>query len=150
MPTKTKGPSMIVIAEKLDTLTEKVSTIDSTVTEIRDKQIANDVHMKSIVGPPHLEERLKTYVDNKDEHKHATATQALLQVQTILQLEQKNATLQLEAKISAVDVRAVNTETERKSNHEQNGKRLSKLERNMYLLMGAIAALQFVLKFAFK
>lgn len=141
---------MIVIAEKLDTLTEKVSTIDTTVTEIRDKQIANDVHMKTILGPPHLEERLKTYVDSKDEHKSANSQQALLQVQTILQLEQRNSQLQLESKITAVDVRATNTEAERKSNHEANGKRFSKLERNMYIALGALGALNFLVELAIK
>lgn len=146
----TKGPSMIVIAEKLDTLTGKVSTIDSTVTEIRDKQIESDVHMKSIIGPPSLEDRLRTYVDEKSDHKTASNQQALIQVQTILQLEQKNCELRLGAQITAVDVRAANTEAERKVDHEDNGKRLGKLERNMYLLMGALGALQFVLKFYFK
>jgi hypothetical protein len=141
---------MIVIAEKLDTLKETVSTIDCTVTEIRDKQIENDVHMKNIIGPPSLEDRLRAYVESKKEHERANGQQALIQVQTILQLEQQNAKLQLEAQIKAVDVRSENTETERKANHESNGKRLSKLERNMYIAMGAVAALQFVLKFAFK
>lgn len=141
---RTKGPSMIVIAEKLDTLADNVKTIDCTVTEIRDKQLQNDVHMRSIIGPPHLEERLKTYVDAKDEHKQANSQQALIQMQTILQLEQQNAKLQLEAQIKAVDVRSENTETERRSNHEDNGKRLGKLERNMYIAIGALGLLQVV------
>lgn len=133
---------MLVIAEKLDTLGQTVTAIDCTVTEIRDKQLQNDVHMRSIVGPPHLEDRLKTYVDAKDEHKQANAQQALIQMQTILQLEQKNATLQLEAQIRAVDLRSENTETERRSNHVDNGKRIRKLERNMYIAIGALGVLQ--------
>lgn len=145
-----KGPTMVVIAEKLDTLGATVVGISDTVTEIRDKQITNDVHMKSIIGPPSLEERVREYVDKQDAHKHTNLQQSLIQVQTILQLEQKNAQLTLEAKISAVDTRSEKTESERAINHAENGRRLNKLERNMYIAVGALAAIEFATKLLWK
>lgn len=141
---------MVVIAEKLDTLTTTVSDISDTVTEIRDKQLVNDVHMKDIIGPPSLEDRMRNYINGKIEHKENNNQQQLLQVQTILQLEQKNAKLELEAKINAVELASANTEKERKENHEQNGSRLSKLERNMYLAMGGLAVIDVVLRIVWK
>ena len=141
---------MVVIAEKLDTLTTTVSGISETVTEIRDKQIKNDVHMGDIIGPPSLEDRMRLYVDQKDEHKSANSQQALIQVQTILQLEQKNAKLELEAKIQAVELAAATTEKNRVDNHSENGGRLRKLERNMYIAIGGLGALDLVLRLAGK
>lgn len=154
---KTKGsPSMIVIAEKLDTLTGKVESIGGTVREIHDKQLTTDLHIKDIIGPPHLEDRLIQYVDRKAERESAALQRDLAQVQTILQLEQQNAALKSDAKldkveseVKAVALLAATTESERRINHESNGRRIGKLERNMYIAMGALAALNLLLKFAF-
>lgn len=148
--TRSKGPSMVVIAEKLDTLSTTVSGISETVTEIRDKQLTNDVHMKAVIGPPSLEDRMRGYVDEKISHKENNSQQQLLQVQTILQLEQQNAQLKLEAKISAVELASANTEKERQNNHNENSGRLNKLERNMYFAMGGLAVIDVVLRIVWK
>lgn len=145
-----KGPTMVVIAEKLDTLGETVVNISDTVTAIREKQIANDVHMTNIIGPPSLEDRMRQYVNEQDAHKTNNHQQALIQTQTILQLEQKNCQLTLEAQIKAVDTRSEKTEFERAKNHEENGARFAKLERNFYIGIGALGAIEFVVKLLWK
>lgn len=141
---------MVVIAEKLDTLTTTVTDISETVTEIRDKQLKTDVHMENIIGPPSLEDRMRDYVNSRVEHKGNNTQQTLLQVQTILQLEQKNSKLELEAKINAVELASANTENQRAKNHEENSGRLTKLERNMYFAMGGLAVIDMVIKFVWK
>ena len=141
---------MVVISEKLDTLTTTVRDVSETVTEIRDKQLKSDVHMENIIGPPSLEDRMRDYVNAKVEHKENNNQQALLQVQTILQLEQKNAKLELEAKINATELASANTEKARIENHKENNSRLTKLERNMYLAMGGLAVIDLVIRLVWK
>ena len=138
------------IAQQLDTVCKTVETIDATVTEIRDQQIANNVHISAIVGPPSLEDKLRAYVDAKTEHKSNNSAQQLVQVQTILQLEQQNSELRLQSQIKTVDERSKITEKDREKNHVENTARFQKIERILYMLVGGLVVVEVLLKILFK
>jgi hypothetical protein len=123
---KTMAQEVALMGQKLDTVCTTVAKIDENVEVLKKAQAATDIHVKAIVGPPSLEDRLNASMDGKDAHKHANVMQAITGVQEILRLQQENATLKMEASIASVaaslkDVAKSVEQTEkmRKENHKE-------------------------------
>lgn len=138
-------------------ISRNLEAIREKVTAIHERQIQTDFHLKSIIGPPSLEERLKQNIDDSKRHVQANADQKLLQAQEIMRLQGENVRLTLESQLSGhkselleLKVTAEKTETTRVQNHEANDRRIRKIEHKMYMALGAIATLQFLIDFVMK
>ena len=145
------------VYEKLEAVSDNVDSMATSVKQIENKQITMDMHVSSIMTPPTLETRLKSYVDDAVSRNHASFMQALGNAQTIIQQGQRIAQLEMQSQIKDVASSAAQVERDRTQNHAENqshgittDNRLKVIERNMYMLIGALAIIQVIIKFAFK
>lgn len=161
-PIQLPGPVLTAREEKLvenmiQEIKEMISDTNAKVNAIWDKQNLHQPHMDSLIGPPSLETRLKEYVDKRDEHKQNSLEQLIVDGNKILELKAENTALKLETRISKISSRAMRTEKTRAENHEdeqdfqdRSNKRFDRLEKVMYMGLGALGAIELVLKFLFK
>jgi hypothetical protein len=155
---RSKGTvTMQAIAEKLDRVESAVSHTRDVVDELKATQREQQVHIKHLIGPPPLEERLRNYVDERDSHKQATAMQAILNVQTILQQDIKILKLELDKEIAQNRQATLQGDSSRERQHQDNQiraedheSRMRRMEKFMYLAVGALMLLELALKFLTK
>jgi hypothetical protein len=172
MAATTMAETVALIGQKVDTVCTTVERIDANVSKLSSAQAATEIHLKSIIGPPSLEERVNKSMDDKDAHKHSNVMQAILGVQEILTLKQENATLKMEASIASVaeSLKIVaksveHTEQMRQENHatqqewqrsqeqksteekREDAKWKSGVEKKLNLAVGAIIGIELMLKF---
>lgn len=147
-------PSMELIVSRLDTLVETVKGIESTVTTIRDKQLASDIHLSALITPPGVEARMRQYTDDTDEHRKNNMAQTLIQSQTILSQGQQILQLKLESQIKDVALAQAQTETDRKSDHAEMQKHqehvdeeIDTIKKYIWMGLGGLAVLTTALKF---
>lgn len=145
---------MIREVSPLETINRTLEAMALNIQLIRDEQITNRAHMNNLIGPPSLEEKLKKYADSRDVHKHNNLAQIICDTKTILMQDAKIMKLELESKIQSsfnaaneALATAVKTEKYREENHHENNKRLSKLERTAAISLGALGALQLLMKY---
>lgn len=167
MAAKTMSETVALIGQQVETVSKTVAKIDANVEQLKTAQATTDIHVKSIIGPPSLEDRVNKSMDDKDNHKHANVMQAITGTQEILRLQQENATLRMDASIASVaeTLKLVaqsveHTEAMRKSNHEAQLKWQEKqeseskeakaedvkwkqdVERKINIFLGALIALE--------
>jgi hypothetical protein len=149
--------TMQAIAEKLDRVESAVSHTRNVVDELKDTQIEQQVHIKHLIGPPPMEERIRNYVDERDSHKQTSAMQAILNVQTILQQDIKILKLELDKEIQANRHATQHCDQSRERQHQDNQNRaddhearMRRMERFMYAAVGALMLLELALKFLTK
>ena len=87
------------VYEKLEAVSDNVDSMATSVKQIENKQITMDMHVSSIMTPPTLETRLKSYVDDAVSRNHASFMQALGNAQTIIQQGQRIAQLEMQSQI---------------------------------------------------
>lgn len=162
------GDDSSEVLRRLDEVSATLSGIASDLGEMRNWQGVTDVHIKNIIGPPTIEERMRTYADSRDDHKvrglqDYIGNTAKLQEQSarIMQLEmeakiaaQQQATAEngfkIDASIKARDeqnreVQAKLTEI-CKRQEDQTTKQESQA-RMLYIGWGMLLLLQFLLPF---
>lgn len=148
MPRVNEGRvTMEVIAEKVGATLELATSTKIVVDELRENQARQQVHIDQWIGPPSLEDRMRSYVDAGDEHKQNNFMQALGNAQKVIELKLENSELKLQASIEQGD-------STRKLQHSENSKRsqdhetrMRKLELRVFTGMGALAALELYLRF---
>lgn len=133
----------------------ELSQIRKDVSGIAQGFAALEANIKSIVGPPSLEERLRNYIDGRDEHGKRNAQDALVNLQKILeqdsqirQLQTENRILQQSAEIAKLQATTEQTERLRLENHIANqaetaklSRRLGKVERNVLIGQAGLTAI---------
>lgn len=147
------------MAEPLTTLLEKVA---ADVADTKERFAALDVHVKGIVGPPSLEERLRLYVDGRDEHGKKNAQESVQLVQKVLEqsiiiseLKLQKEILEAKAASQANGIVIAETEktrsrdhTENAARHEASEKKQEKTSRVVNIGIGLVLAAQAYIAYA--
>lgn len=149
------------MAEQLNvtTLLEKVA---ADVADTKERFAALDVHVKGIVGPPSLEERLRLYVDGRDEHGKKNAQESVRLVQQVLEQSITISELKLHAEIleskaasQANGIKLDETEKTRSrdhlenlNRHEASEKKQEKTSRVVNIGIGLVLAAQAYIAYA--
>lgn len=146
--------TMEVIAEKVGATLELATSTKIVVDELRENQARQQVHIDQWIGPPSIEDRMRAYVDERDSHKEASFSSALMNAQKVLELKSENSELRLHAEIRETHQAVAQGEATRKVQHSENAKRyqdhetrMRKLEIRVFTGMGALAALELYLRF---
>jgi len=150
MPKANEGRvSMQVIVQKLDAALEIGQSTQNTVNEMREHLAKHQVHIDQWIGPPSIEDKLRSYVDERNQHKENNFTQALMNLQKVVSLETENAQLKTQAEIRETNKTIEATDATRKIQHTENSKRYEDHEKRMrwleyrvYGVAGAVIALQ--------
>lgn len=136
---------------------ELLSQIAKEVSATNARLAALDVHIKGIVGPPSLEDRLILRMDGRDDHIRRNQEEALRQSQTIMAQDLKISKLELEKQIIETrniaisnNAQLAEVEETRKRDHAANGKKqeatdkkvdkLSKIQNAAYVVLVAAQA----------
>lgn len=110
--------------------TKLLEKVAADVADTKERFAALDVHVKGIVGPPSLEERLRLYVDGRDEHGKKNAQESVQLVQKVLEQSIIISELKLHAEIleaksasQANGILIAETEKTRSRDHIENANR---------------------------